>query len=145
MSSRLSHSPPRLGVNPQSAPGTWPDVRIWRSDRGRYVPNVRLYTAPWEVVRQPPSCGVCRAYHVDLRPVLAEMLVQVSGQQSCHPGRLTVMITGHVPAVRLPPDHARRGMAAAVMGWGGVAVHRDLDLAQSARCAPAAVPPETEL
>jgi hypothetical protein len=25
-----------------------------------------------------------------------------------------VMITGHVPAVRLPPDHAGRGMAAAV-------------------------------
>src|ERR1017187_5409566 len=45
--------------------------------------------------------------------VRAEKPVQGSDQQSCHPGRLTVMITGHVPAVRLPPDHAGRGMAAA--------------------------------
>ena len=33
---------------------------------------------------------------------------------SSHPSRLTVMITGDVPAVRLPPDHAGRRMAAAV-------------------------------
>ena len=53
---RLSHSPPRLGVNPQFVPVTWPDVRIGRSDRGRYVPNVRLDKAPWEVVRQSHLC-----------------------------------------------------------------------------------------
>ena len=47
-------------------------------------------------------------------PVRAEKPVQGSDQQSCHPSRLTVMITGHVPAVRLPPDHAGRRMAAAV-------------------------------
>ena len=52
----LSHSPPRLGVNPQFVPVTWPDVRIGRSDRGRYVPNVRLDKAPWEVVRQSHLC-----------------------------------------------------------------------------------------
>jgi hypothetical protein len=53
--SRLSHSPPRLGVNPQSAPGIWLDVRIGRSDRGRYIPNVQVDKALWEVVRQPRS------------------------------------------------------------------------------------------
>ena len=54
-------------------------------------------------------------------PVRAEKPVQGSGQQSCHLGRLTVMITGHVPAVRLPPDHADRRMAAAIPARGGVA------------------------
>jgi hypothetical protein len=34
-------------------------------------------------------------------------------QQSCSPSRLAMMITGHVPAVHVPPDHAaRRGAAA---------------------------------
>ena len=33
--------------------GTWLDVRIWRSDHGRYVPKVRLDKAPREVMRQP--------------------------------------------------------------------------------------------
>jgi hypothetical protein len=50
---RLSHSPPRPSVNPQFAPGTWPDVRIVPPDRGRYVSNIRLDKALWEVVRQP--------------------------------------------------------------------------------------------
>jgi hypothetical protein len=55
--------------------------------------------------------------HINARDpelVRAEKPVQGSDQQSCHPGRLTVMITGHVPAVRLPPDHADGLLAAAV-------------------------------
>src|SRR5271166_5055430 len=57
------------------------------------------------------------------------------------------MITGHVPAVRLPPDHADRHMAAAVPARGDVADHRDLDPAPPARraAAAAAVPPAPEL
>src|SRR5690348_18234278 len=57
------------------------------------------------------------------------------------------MITGHVPAVRLLPDHADRRMAAAIPARGGVADHRDLDLAPPARraTAAAAMPPETDL
>ena len=39
------------------------------------------------------------------RPVRAENLVHRCDQQSCPPCRPAVMITGHVPAVRLPPDH----------------------------------------
>jgi hypothetical protein len=45
--------------------------------------------------------------------VRAENLVHGSGQQSCSPCRLAVMITVHVPAVHVPPDHAANGVAAA--------------------------------
>ena len=46
-------------------------------------------------------------------PVRAENLVRGSGQQGCSPGRPAVMISDHVPAVRVPPDYAgRRGVAA---------------------------------
>src|ERR1700683_129767 len=48
------------------------------------------------------------------RTVRAENPAHGSDQQACHPSRLAVMITGHVPAVRLSPDHADRYMAAAV-------------------------------
>jgi hypothetical protein len=49
------------------------------------------------------------------RAVRAENLVRGSGQQGCSPGRPGVMISDHVPAVRVPPDYAgRRGVAAVV-------------------------------
>jgi len=38
-------------------------------------------------------------------PVRAENSVRGSEQQSCSGSRLAVMISGHVPAVRVPPDH----------------------------------------
>ena len=44
----------------------------------------------------------------------AENLIRGCDQQRCSPCRPAVMITGHVPAVRLPPDHADDLMAAAV-------------------------------
>jgi hypothetical protein len=47
------------------------------------------------------------------QPVRAENLVHGSGQQSCSPCRLAMMITGHVPAVYVPPDHAASRVAAA--------------------------------
>ena len=46
--------------------------------------------------------------------VRAENPIHGSDQQSCPPGAPPVMITGHVPAVRLPPDHADDLVAAAV-------------------------------
>ena len=54
------HDPPRLGINPQFAPGTWPDVRIGRSDRGRYVPNVRFEKAPGKL------CGSLFGLHAHI-------------------------------------------------------------------------------
>ena len=48
------------------------------------------------------------------RPVRAENLVRSCDLQSCSACRLAVMITGHVPAVRIPPDHADGLVAAAV-------------------------------
>ena len=44
----------------------------------------------------------------------AENLIHGSDQQSCSPGAPPVMITDHVPAVRVPPDHAASRVAAAV-------------------------------
>src|SRR6516225_9935066 len=61
-----------------------------------------------------------------------------SDQQGCGPSRLTVMITGHVPAVRFSPGHADRLMAGAVPAPGDVADCRDLDPAPPARRAAAA-------
>jgi hypothetical protein len=46
--------------------------------------------------------------------VRAENRIHASDQQSCSPGALPVMITGHVPAVRVPPDYAASRGAAAV-------------------------------
>jgi len=46
--------------------------------------------------------------------VRAENPVHGSDLQGCHPSGLTVRIIGHVPTVRLPPDHAGRRMAAAL-------------------------------
>jgi hypothetical protein len=73
--------------------------------------------------------------------------VHRSDQQSCAPRRPAVMITDHVPAVRLPPDHAGGLMAVAVPAQGGVADRRDLDPAPPAGRAAtaAAAPPEREL
>jgi putative transposase len=55
-----------------------------------------------------------------IRVVRAENPVRGSDQQSCSPGRPAVMITDHVPAVRLPPDHAAGLMASAVPARGKV-------------------------
>jgi hypothetical protein len=57
------------------------------------------------------------------------------------------MLTGHVPAVRFPPDHATSHVAAAVPARGGVEDRRNLNPAPPARvpAAAAAAPPEAEL
>src|ERR1019366_5442811 len=49
-----------------------------------------------------------------LCPVRAENRIHGSDQQSCSPGTSPVMITVHVPAVRVPADHAASRVAAAV-------------------------------
>ena len=46
--------------------------------------------------------------------VRAENVVHGSDQQSCSPDALPVMITGHVPAVRLPSHHAGDHVVAAI-------------------------------
>jgi putative transposase len=48
------------------------------------------------------------------RRVRAENPIHGSDQRSCSPSRPAVMIIDHVPAVRLPPDHAGGRTAAAV-------------------------------
>jgi len=51
---------------------------------------------------------------IDGGPVGAENVVHGSDQQGCSAGRPAVMITDHVPAVRVTPDHTGRSVAAAV-------------------------------
>jgi hypothetical protein len=54
--------------------------------------------------------------------------VRTAVRDPCSPGRPAVMITGHVPAVRLAPDHADRHMAAAIPARGtNIAWSRDVD------------------
>src|SRR6266516_5956282 len=57
------------------------------------------------------------------------------------------MITDHVPAVRLPPDHAGDHVAAAVAARGGVEDRRDFASAPPShhRAASSGAPPEAEL
>src|SRR5271166_6307094 len=76
-------------------------------------------------------------------PVRAENLVRGCDQQSCLPRRPAVMITGHVPAVRLPPDHRDGLRSAAVPASGDTEDRRDLDPAPPAHrpAAAAAAPP----
>ena len=58
-----------------------------------------------------------------------------------------VMITDHVPAVRLPPDHAGDHVAAAVAARGGVEDRRDFASASPSHrpAASSGAPPEAEL
>ena len=73
---------------------------------------------PLAVPREGPVLpGADGAAH---RPVRAENLVHGSDQQGCSPGSSAVRIIDHVPTVRVPPDHARRRVAAAVAARGCV-------------------------
>ena len=58
-------------------------------------------------VTQTPSATGAAVYLVR-----AENCIHGSDQQSCSPSGRPVMITDHVPAVRVPPDHAGRRVAA---------------------------------
>src|ERR1039458_1115904 len=79
--------------------------------------------------------------------VRAENPIHGSDQQSCPPSAPAVMITHHVPEVRLPVDHARRRVAPAVPAREDVEDRRDLDPAPPARhpAAAAAAPAKAEL
>jgi quercetin dioxygenase-like cupin family protein len=80
-------------------------------------------------------------------PVRAENLVRGCDRQRCPACRPAVMITGHVPAVHRPPDHAGALMAAAVPARGSMEDRRDPAPAPPARrpATPAATPPEPGL
>src|ERR1039458_3692608 len=67
-----------------------------------------------------------------LEVVRAENRIHGSDQHSCSPGTLPVMLTGHVPAVPFPPDHAGHRVAAAVPACGCVEDRRDSDPAPPA-------------
>ena len=77
-------------------------------------------------------------------PVRAENPVHGSDQHSCSPMRPAVMITDHVPEVRLPPDHADDHVAAAVPARGDVEDRRDFASAPPSHrpATPSGAPPE---
>jgi hypothetical protein len=93
--------------------------------------------------------GACRrASLVPGSPTVgAENPIHGSDQQSCPFGAPGVMISDHVPAVHLPPDHLRGLMAAAGLPSGDIEDRRDSDPAPSARhpAAPSAMPSEAQL
>ncbi|HEX9541155.1 MAG TPA: hypothetical protein VGA04_23565, partial [Streptosporangiaceae bacterium] len=67
---------------------------------GRLPPGMAISGKP-RLAGPHPSTETAAHQAASQGPVRAENPVQGSDQQSCHPSRLTVMITGHVPAVRL--------------------------------------------
>jgi len=80
-------------------------------------------------------------------PVRAENVIHGSDQQGCPTSRPAVMITDDVPAVRVPPDHAGRSVAAAVPARGYVEDRGDPDPSPSAHrpATAAAMSPAAEL
>ena len=78
--------------------------------------------------------------------VRAENPIRGCKQQSCDAGGPAVMITDHVPAVRLPADHASDHVAAAVPARGDVEDRRDFASAPPGHrpAAPPGVPPQAE-
>ena len=117
--------------------------------RRRTCAGVRLPGASksWAARCQPGRSHCAPTPPGQQLPVRAENPVHGSDQQICSPGARPLMIIDHGPAVRLPPDHAGRRMAAAVPAQGGVENRRDLDPAPPTRspAAAAATPPEPEL
>jgi hypothetical protein len=133
-------------------PVTRPRVRAADGSGELHLPSYDLFSSTEVLGRlamEKMLAGLSsRRYTAGLEPACAcRESVHGSDQQSCPLGHLAVMITGHVPAARRPPDHAGGRMAAAVPAYGGVADRRDLDPAPSARrpATAAAAPPEPEL
>src|ERR1039458_7627519 len=79
--------------------------------------------------------------------VRAENPIRGCEQQSCSPSRPAVMITSHVPAVRLPPHRTGDHVAPTVPARRSMEDRRDPDPAPPARrpAAAADAPPEAEL
>src|ERR1039458_9572400 len=120
---------------PIGAAVTWDDVGL----RSQYRPEPRgTY-----LVRRI-CCGKRKRQQVGSGDVRAENRIHGSDQQSCPPGASPAMITGHVPAVPVPPDRSAGRMAAAVPARADVENRRDLDPAPPAPrpAAAAAAPPE---
>src|ERR1035438_2869503 len=119
-------------------------IALSQSDPPGPMANKRGLSAELEALEQVRAEGEFAVLH-DL--VRAENPVHGSDQQSCSSGCPAVMITDHVPALRLPSDHAGGLLVAAVPASGDVEDRRDLDLAPPARgpAATSAAPPELEL
>ncbi len=93
------------------AGGNGTEVLTWLDDHSRYVLSMTAHhrvTGPAVVAAFRAAVGSHGA------PVRAENPVHGSEQQSCAARRPAVVITDHVAAVRLRPDHAGGLMAAAV-------------------------------
>ena len=68
----------------------------------------------------PVGLDAIMAVVVPENAVRAENLVRGCDQRSCPPSRPAMMITAHVPAVHVPPDHADGLMAAVVQVSGSL-------------------------
>ena len=91
------------------------EITDWITDLG--VPVEGITRAPgqsWGVEKLTGHDPAGQAIELSVYGVCAENVVHGSEQQGCSPRRPTVMITDHVPAVRVPPVYAGRSVAAAV-------------------------------
>jgi deazaflavin-dependent oxidoreductase (nitroreductase family) len=112
-----------LRAHPDAIVQTRNGVRQVRARRAQQDERERLWSRWSEIDKNLDAYAALRPAEtavVVLEPrdtagsVRAENLIRSSDQQSCPPCRPAVMITGHVPAIRLPPDHADDLLATAV-------------------------------
>jgi hypothetical protein len=102
----------RDGVSDEIPPGVARQV-YWGLHRGGEPPGPRTIRrgSLWTWLATGKLCRFHSRIHGLVR---AENVVHGPDQQGCLPAVLRVMITDHVPAVRLPPDHESRRVATAV-------------------------------
>ncbi len=126
--------------------GGWVTIQAKKGMRVDKRPGGGLGEAVRQLV-EIDETGVPEGPSGILRPVSAENPIHGCEQQSCGVGDPAVMITCHVPAVRVPPDHAASRVAAAVPARGDMEDRRDLDPAPPAHrpATAGATPPEPQL
>jgi hypothetical protein len=123
----LRACPRILLTDPSPAPAPGLPTKITGGQTGGVPSAARPPGRPGSPRRSAPGAAA--------PPVRAENRIHGSDQQGCSPGAPPVMITGHVPAVRVSPDHANSRVAAAGgrswrLRWGSSSVVVGLVLSQ---------------
>jgi hypothetical protein len=111
-----------------AAPAVWEILKT--SGTG---PAPRRTAPTWSQFLRSQAEAILASDFFTQAPVRAENRIHGSDQQSCSPGTSPVMITVHVPAVRVHFGHSASRVAAAVPVRGGVEDRRNLDPAPPAR------------
>jgi hypothetical protein len=115
MKLRLTRIARKLGytATPEHAQ-THADVFVLEASLCLEVQLVPTQFGKRTAARRAKGTTVCWLIREGLDTVRAENPIHGSDQQSCPPGAPAVIVTHHVPEVRLPVDHAGRRVAPAV-------------------------------